>query len=107
MSAHIVAALSNMSLRMVGLPPIDKLIGAKFIFSDEKHFIAGTITAVGYGPEEGVSLRLSAPRFRGLENFTLRYVEKSEWITHGGTRSSQDRLPAVERQYVGQLHIYQ
>ncbi|MBI4121318.1 MAG: hypothetical protein HY457_03650 [Parcubacteria group bacterium] len=78
-----LVVVAENALREVGLPPDPE--GRAFIFGDgdhSVHFIRGTITAVGYGPEEGVTLRVSTPRFRGMDIRRLAFRDGS-WVALG------------------------
>ncbi|MEX0917995.1 MAG: hypothetical protein WDZ93_02475 [Candidatus Paceibacterota bacterium] len=54
-------------LGKLGLPQDPReIIGQLLVFGDaENHIICGTITSIGYGPGEGVSFRVSSPKFHG------------------------------------------
>lgn len=48
--------------------PIERIIGSTFIFGNkDSHIIMGSIISIGYGPKEGLSLRVSSPKFKGQE----------------------------------------
>ena len=61
------AELLRVELNKLGLGDlIGAVLGQTLIFSDSAdHIICGTITSIGYGPEEGVSFRVSCPKFHG------------------------------------------
>ena len=54
-------------LGKLGLPQDPReIVGHPLVFGDdENHIICGTITSIGYGPNEGVSFRVSSPTFHG------------------------------------------
>jgi len=58
------------------------VLNREFAFGDTEHYVVGTITSVGYGPEEGVSLRVSAPRFRSMDILFLKKKDDA-WIAVG------------------------
>lgn len=41
------------------------LVGKTFSFEHNDHLVCGRIESVGYGPEEGVSIRVTSPRMFG------------------------------------------
>jgi hypothetical protein len=68
------------ALKAAQLPRLEQAVGAKFFFGDIYHFVAGTIISVGYGMgDEGVSLRVSAPRLRGKDIKHLRHKGGGRW----------------------------
>ena len=72
-------------LREINFPPDPvQIIGRPFIFGDEEHVVAGTIHSIGYGPNEGIKLYVSTPRFRGID---IRYlfVENKRWTVIGAS----------------------
>ena len=62
----------------------ERTVGKKFSFYGDGHFIAGTITSIGYGRKEGVVLYVSTPRYRGMD---IRRLERrsGEWIAVGNS----------------------
>lgn len=54
-------------LGKLGLPQDPReIVGRPLVFGDsDSHIICGTITSIGFGPEEGVSFRVSSPKFHG------------------------------------------
>ncbi len=63
-----------------GLPhPKELKKGAWFAFGDKENFVVGQIVSLGYGPNEGLSIYVSPPRFRGksLKRLELR---NEEWV---------------------------
>lgn len=74
------------TLAEAGLPEDPRQVeGQTFVFGDEqgKHYVFGSITSVGYGPNEGVLLYVSAPRFRGMDIYRLGRNHDDAWIAYG------------------------
>jgi hypothetical protein len=70
------------ALRLIGLPSeVKDIIGRVFVFADGDHSVVGTIISLGYGAEEGFSIYVSPPRFRGISIKNLQRKDKqSKWI---------------------------
>ena len=67
-------SVMNRELAKAGLPHVERVVGRTYVLSNEHgHCVAGTVTSVGYGPTEGISLRVSSPRLAGYT------IEKVSW----------------------------
>ena len=71
-------------LEKAGLPAPHMIIGRSFVFGDERHFAIGSITSVGYGADEGVSLYVCVQRFREMNIHRFR-LENGFWIARDTT----------------------
>lgn len=65
------------ALQIAGLPSHPELIrNHGFLFFDDSgHYISSSIVSIGYAATEGVTLRISSPRFRGLPIRCLKQVD--------------------------------
>ncbi len=78
-----LAKLLELTLMKAGLPGDPKKVqGATFVYNFEEHYIIGSITSIGFGPTEGVSLYVSAPRFQGMNIRRLIFSENT-WRAQG------------------------
>ena len=76
--------LAKQALSAVGLPDPRGLIGRTFMLESNGHWIIGSILSVGYGPAEGVSLRVSSPRLHGTAIKCIRHTGVG-WTAIGET----------------------
>ena len=65
------------ALKLAGLPSHPELLRNRgFLFYDASgHYIFGSIVSIGYAAAEGITLRVSSPRFRGQQIRCLKKVD--------------------------------
>ena len=71
------------SLRDAGLSPDPRQVERRtFAFGEGDHYVVGSVISIGYGPEEGVLLFVTSPRFRGMD---IRYIghKNGAWTARG------------------------